>query len=138
MKKIVSLLIISSLVLTGCATVISGTKQHVNVATNLTEPTECKLRDSAGANYSLAVPGRLTVKRGNGPLDVVCNNANGLQGQKTVDENLEPWFFGTLLLFWPGLIVDTLTGAYQRYPDEINVNIIDAPSITKGAGANAQ
>ena len=131
MRKIVSLVMI--LALSGCAAVISGTKQQVNVSTNLSEPTECKLRDSAGASYSVAVPGRLTVRRGNGPLDVVCNNATGLQGQKTVDENLEPWFFGTILLFWPAIPVDALTGAYQRYPDEINVNIINAPLVTPGA-----
>jgi hypothetical protein len=130
MKKIVSVVMI--LVLAGCATVISGTKQNVNVSTNMAERSECVLRDAAGASYSIAAPGRVQVKRGNGPIDVVCNT-NGVQGQKTVDENLEPWFFGTILLLWPTIPVDLLTGAYQRYPDDINVNIINPPLVTPGA-----
>ncbi len=127
MKKIVSLVMI--LALSACATVIEGKKQKLNVGTNIPSQGSCALTDKKGMTYNTVTPGVVEVNRGDGPLQVSCNVDGGV-GQKVVNEDLELWTLGNLLmpLIWPlTFAYDGYTGAYQTYPDDISVNIVNAP-----------
>ena len=83
------------------------------------------------------MPGNVTVNRGDGPLKVTCT-VNGQNGAKTVEETVDPWFAGNILLGGLiGITIDSYNGAYQHYPDEINISIVNLPQATAAGQAGA-
>lgn len=121
MKKLFSI-IISAILLTGCATVFTGTNQSVNVRAVDSETktalsdVSCSVVDSNGATFGVdSNPGEVTVSKGKGPLQVQCDQ-NGYQhynGAIASDFNAVSILN---VFFWPGFIVDVATGAIQKYP----------------------
>lgn len=129
MRNIVSLVMIFTLV--GCASVVEGKKQKINVGTNVPSQGSCTLTDKKGMTYTTTTPGIIEVNRGDGPLQVSCNVDGGV-GSKVVNEDFELWTLGNLFipLIWPlTFAYDGYSGAYQTYPDDINVNIINVPAV---------
>ena len=116
------LLIIFTVFLAGCATVLSGTTQHVRIKVidNTTqEPlhdVNCTVMDGRGGQYFLTTnPGVVTVARTNDPLTITCSKP----GYKQLNTSVGDSFNTTSLvnvLFWPGFIVDAVTGSYKKYP----------------------
>lgn len=128
MKFIVSLIAIFAV--SACATVVEGKKQKINVATNLPSQGSCTLTDRKGMTYNIVSPGVVEVNRGDGPLQVNCNVSGGV-GSKVVNEDLELWTLGNLFmpLIWPlTFAYDGYTGAYQTYPSDIYVNVVNVPT----------
>lgn len=124
MKKILLSIIPITLLLSGCATVMTGTNQKVEVTalnqkdhTALNQAT-CSIVDSTGAVYPLETnPGKTTVPKGKGPLQVKCTQA----GYKDYTAAINSRFNGISVinvLFWPGFFVDMATGAIQQYPSQ--------------------
>lgn len=110
------------LLLSGCATIMTGTNQKVEV-TALNQKNEavlnhasCSIVDSTGAVYPLDTnPGEATVPKGKGPLQVKCTQL----GYKDYAGAINSHFNGISVLnviFWPGFFVDMATGAIQQYP----------------------
>lgn len=121
-KKTLSLLACTA-ILSSCSTIINGSMQPVNVASNPAVKAECTLKDNKGVIYNVTTPGSVMVKRGDGPIDVVCEYKSK-EGTKVVRETIEPWFFGNLILGGPiGLIIDAVSGSYQKYPDDIMITL---------------
>ena len=127
MKKII--LMVGLLSLSGCATVLSGTTQSVSIrvedsqSKDLITGIQCIITDPNGAQNVLpSNPGVVNVIKGHGLLVVNCNKA-GYKQLNTVAGNS---FSGTTLinvLFWPGFIVDGVTGAYKKYPSHYVVHM---------------
>ena len=116
MKTISSTLILSLLFLTGCGTSLTESKQVVNVQTSPASNAVCELHDNA-KSYSVNAPGIVEVNQGDGPLKVSCSNATS-SGEVIVQESFNPD------AIWgekPGMVLDTITGSYQRYPRNIVV-----------------
>lgn len=105
----------------GCASIVSGTTQNVNIATMpADEKSNCTLHDEK-STYQAITPTLVTVKKGDGPLKVSCESPSQ-KGETTIPETLDPWYLGNILLGGViGLVVDGANGAYQKYPEQITV-----------------
>ncbi len=121
---IITALLVSLSLLSGCATITSGTSQSVNVVTekNVTEA-KCELTDKKGGKWFIpSTPGSASVKKGDGPLSIICKKDGYKTAELMVDETLVPATFGNILLGGGiGIIVDSVSGAAQEYPDHILV-----------------
>ena len=116
-----------SVLISGCATVFTGTNQAVNV-TAIDEDTKqdledvnCTITDTDGVMYQLTSnPGAIVIPKGNAPLQVKCHQ-----------EGYEPFTgvitdsFATIALLdiflWPTFFVDIATGAIKKYPGQYSV-----------------
>lgn len=138
------------LLLGGCATVISGTRQKVTVVTPGVKDAACTLVDGRRANlYLPRTPATVWVTKGDGPLSIACEKQGYQTGEVVVRGSLMPHkagvgftmaaaptlglAFGRLTfgsLFVPmmgagvfGLAIDLATGAVIEYPDTISVTM---------------
>ena len=122
-----AVLIVASLLLCGCATIISGTSQTINVQA-ITADTHkvipkaaCTLKSAKGIPYPVSGnPGQVTVPRWYGGMQALCVAKGYQQRTLGVGAGFNAW---TLLdlLFWPSLIVDAATGAVVKYPSRVTV-----------------
>jgi hypothetical protein len=122
-----SLLVFLCLLTSSCATVLSGTTQSISVqavdeTTNtVIEGISCSVADGKGVIYPVPTnPGTITVSKGKGDLSPKCIKKGYTQTNFGVGES----FNGVTLvniLFWPGFIVDGMSGAMQDYPSHISV-----------------
>jgi len=122
MKKISSICA-TAILLSGCATIVSGTQQNVFVDTPHVTGAECKLTDSKNGSWYLdGTPGSVSVVKGNGPMNIVCTKAGYERGIVSVDESLTGATFGNIILGGGiGIFVDAASGAAQNYPDKVIV-----------------
>ncbi|MCP4476019.1 MAG: hypothetical protein GY821_15960 [Gammaproteobacteria bacterium] len=111
----------------GCATIVSGTSQPINVQaisadSHQTVPgAVCTLKDKKGRVYSIPTnPGSVTVAREYGGLQAHCVAKNYQQKSVGVGNSFNAWTLVDVL-FWPGIIVDAATGAVEKYPSHITV-----------------
>lgn len=131
MYKVV-LSVVCALVVSGCATVLTGSNQSVKVSA-LSEDTHqtlsnvnCKVIDGSGVPHSLqANSGNISVSKSMSPMRVSCNAPGYQPYQGSINSNLNPV---TVLnvLFWPGFFVDMATGAIQKYPSDYTVVMAEA------------
>lgn len=113
--------------LSGCATVFTGTDQAINIKVtdketqkNLSQ-VNCNIIDSTGAVYKVnSNPGSVTVTKGNAPLRLECSK----KGYEPSTSAMNDSFNATSLLnvfFWPGFFVDIATGSIKKYPGQYSV-----------------
>lgn len=110
--------------LSGCATITSGTSQAVNIVTEKdVQEAKCELTDKKGGKWFIpSTPGSATVRKGDGPLSIICKKAGYKTSKLMVDESLVPATFGNIILGGGiGILVDAASGAAQQYPDQILV-----------------
>ena len=106
-----------------CASITSGTSQALFVDTPMLDGASCKLNDSKkGSWYLPATPGSVSVQKGDGPMNVVCEKTGYVTGITSVDEEIAGATFGNIILGGGiGIFVDAATGAAQKYPDKVVV-----------------
>jgi uncharacterized protein YceK len=108
----------------GCATVMTGTDQNITVVTekNVTAA-KCELTDAKSKKwYVPSTPGSANVHRGDGPMSVICEKSGYRTANLMVDETIAGATLGNILIGGGvGIIVDAVSGAAQRYPDQITV-----------------
>ena len=117
-------------VTTGCATVMEGSDQAVNVNTVNCEEYGaiiCTLSNKDGAS-TITAPATANVEKTAGALTVSCEsrerNASGgkATGQSIVDSSYEAMSFGNILAGgFIGVGVDAATGAMWKYPSTVVV-----------------
>lgn len=110
--------------LTGCATITSGTTQSVNVVTEKeVKEAKCELTDKKGGKWFIpSTPGSASVRKGDGPLSIICQKGGYKTANLMVDETLVPATFGNIILGGGvGILVDSISGAAQQYPEQIIV-----------------
>lgn len=113
--------------LAGCATIMTGSSQQVNVQaidanTHQVLPgAVCTVVDGEGNTLPVpSNPGTVLVNKGKGTLQVRCTRPGYRQSQIGVGQSFNAWTIVNVL-FWPGLIVDAASGAMQKYPSYITV-----------------
>jgi len=114
----------SFLLLTGCATITTGTTQIVTVVTEKdVTGASCELLDQAGGTWRVSsTPGEVKVNKGDGPMTVVCHKEGYVDGSILVDEDVTGAAYGNIILGGViGVAIDAASGAAQRYPDVLNV-----------------
>lgn len=106
--------------LTGCATIVSGTSQSIAITTPKVDGAECKLTDSKGGQWYLAdTPGSVTVRKGDGPMTIICSKDGYEKGTTLFEEEIAGSTLGNIILGGGiGIFVDAASGAAQKYPDQ--------------------
>jgi uncharacterized protein YceK len=120
-----TLLYAYAVVVSGCASMISGTNQSLSVSTTGCPGATCQLKNSKGTWYVTA-PGSATVHRGYGDLSVTCKKEGFPDATAQVSSSTKiatgaNVVWGVLLPVEAG--VDMATGAAYDYPAEIVVTM---------------
>ena len=116
---LVSALVLS--LLSGCASIVSGTNQSVTVDTPGCAAASCRLTNDKG-EWAVTTPGSVVVNRAYGPLTIVCSKDGFASATATVTSTTKAMAFGNIL--FGGVIgagVDIGTGAAYDYPTSIVV-----------------
>lgn len=131
MTRSLNLLIVATvMLLTSCATLISGTNQNINIkavdiGTNETlSGVVCSVNTTRGAGYNVDLDTNhsISIDKDQGMLQFNCTKA----GYKQVSVVSTQSFDGTTIaniLFWPGFIVDASTGSMKKYPSNIMISM---------------
>lgn len=121
--KVLGLLV---LLLTGCATIVSGTTDKVSVD-SVPSGVPFTIQNKEGHTVVQGVtPTQVYLKRGDGYfMDEVYKVNYSLKGYYpqtgVITASLNPWYFGNLLfggIIVGGVIVDPLTGAMWSFPSK--------------------
>ncbi len=117
------------LLLSGCATVLTGTNQAVNLEAIDRETKEdlkkvsCNITDSTGAVYEVTSnPGVVVVSKGNAPLKVSCRQEGYQNYTGVINDNFNPVALLDIF-FWPTFFVDIASGAISKYPAHYSVEM---------------
>lgn len=112
--------VLSASLLTGCASIVSGTSQIVSVETlhqtGQVAGATCKLENDKGVYY-VTTPGTVTVRRAYGDMNVKCEKPGIEPGLATIKSSTKAMFAGNII--FGGVIgagVDAASGAAYDYP----------------------
>lgn len=125
LRRAACFLLVTSAVLTGgCATIVKGTTQDINVTTD-PAGAACELKTAGTPLGSVSpTPGTLQVKKGRGDIEVVCKKAGYVDASGVVSSSLQGWTFGNILLGGViGVVIDAGSGAIREYESEIYVKL---------------
>jgi len=123
MRTLVLVLAGVSLLLSSCASIVSGTKQKVTVSS---EPAKAQIVviGNDGKEYYKGEPGELKLPRSK--TYTVEVSMNGYVTQKvSIDRSFNMWFVGNVCFGGiPGMVIDLITGAlWNLEPDTINITL---------------
>lgn len=114
-------------VLTACSAVVSGGRQSVMVTTGDISGAECSLTDSKGRVWYVEnTPGTAYVKKGDGPISVICKKEGYEVSTALLKEDLNMSTNGNLALGPAapiGYFIDSVTGAGEKYESSIEVEM---------------
>jgi len=123
--RILSILLIG--VLTACSAIVSGGRQTVMVTTPDMSGAECSLTDAKGRVWYIeSTPGTAFVKKGDGPISVICKKDGYEVGTALLKEDLNMSTNGNLALGPAapiGYFVDSMTGAGEKYAHTVEVDM---------------
>lgn len=144
--------LVSSCMLSGCASIVNGNNQVVSVETRhkgeAVAGATCQMTNGKGTFY-VTTPGTVTVNRAYEDMSVKCEKSNYQPGLSTVKSSTKPMAFGNII--FGGIIgagVDIATGSAYDYPSLITVfmgesnliqpNPITPPSLQEMTSSTAQ
>lgn len=114
----------------GCALIVDGKTQEVNIQTTSQGCAQCQISNDRGNYQSLCAPEKVKVQRDYDPLKVSCQ-APGMSGETEVESHVKGWFWGNILI--GGLIgmgIDAGTDAAWDYPETVTVQMKNTPGYT--------
>lgn len=122
MKKFL-LVALSAATLSGCASIIQGNSQMVNITTTNGERIEAVIFSKAGM-METQLPQNVSVKRASQDLTIRIKEDNCYEETvTTVNSHIEPWFWGNLLSAGVlGSTTDSTTGAMWKYDETVVIN----------------
>lgn len=117
-------LMVSLILLGGCATITKGTTQSVMVDTN-PEGAICRFsrfdKEIAVVNPT---PGMLSIEKSKAPLTVICTRDGYYPNSGALKANFEPMAWGNILLGGiVGVIIDAASGADAKYDALIKITL---------------
>lgn len=132
MKKtiILTTLITTSALFTGCATLLGGGgTQTLNINSNAPVKGTIEYADGGGVQYFTA-PATLNVERKS--KSIIVKSQDNEFAPKTVPSGINPWFLGNLI--FGGLVgstTDSISGAAWKYDETVSISAQSAPTINK-------
>jgi hypothetical protein len=109
--------------LPGCASIMKGSTQSINVATPPTTGAICTLTSSQGS-WSLTSPGSVAIEKSKEDIQIRCAKPGWQDASGTIPSNFQGWTLGNILLGGViGLGVDAATGAINEYPNSFQVQM---------------
>ena len=112
-----------SLAVSGCAFYLSGPTPAIDIETPGADGAKCTLIDAVDAARHLdGSPGQVTMPSGDGPFTISCGKQGFQTASAVFDEGLNLEVFWNLLNGGvPGIYIDGMSGAAQKYPEKIVV-----------------
>ena len=112
----------------GCATIIEGDDQAIDVSSNPTGAA-CELtRQGERVGVVNPTPGSVFVERSKHDIHVACDKEGYETGQDVLVSGFEGWTVGNIVFGGPiGLVVDASSGAINQYPASVVVTLPPAP-----------
>ena len=127
------------LALAGCASVITGTSQKIEISTT-PAGAKCVLsRENQTIAIVAPTPGVVTVQKDKHDILVSCDEQGYQTGTQYLHSGIEGGTFGNILI--GGVIgwgIDSATGADNRYPETASVAMLPAPNGTSTASNQVQ
>lgn len=121
----------------GCAAIVDGTSQDINIAS---EPpgANCEMTRHHDTLATIAAtPTKVTVSRTKHDIDLTCHLAGYPDATAHLKSGLNKAIVGDVLLTSPlAVIIDSSTGADNQYPDSVTVKF-DAPTVPASASVAA-
>lgn len=129
--------------LAGCASMISGTSESVQVST-VPAGAVCVLERGGLVVGQVYAPGSVTVKKSKDPINVHCNKEGYYETDQVCNVGACGWVAGNIvwgLIGAPiGVITDVSTGAVNDYDDSVTVVLqpkpTDQAALTAESGAH--
>ncbi len=110
------------LLLSGCATIVSGTTQSVSVTTAPVTGAMCSLTNPEGTWYLPMTPSSVVIHKSASYLNIDCQKAGYYDGYARVKSHLRPMILGNAIVGGAiGVGVDAFDGAAFSYPTNIQV-----------------
>ncbi|HEX3673239.1 MAG TPA: hypothetical protein VHU87_03105 [Rhizomicrobium sp.] len=132
----IAALVLSGVALSGCATVIGGTKQPIAVSSTPVTGAYCTLNNGRGGFWTVVTPGTVTVHKAKKDLVIVCKKDGYADATVNVPSHFNGATVGNVLVGGlPGLIVDGATGADYNYPDAADVPMVTGAGTPPGTVA---
>ena len=130
--------------LSGCATIVDGSKQSVSVSTSPVQGAACTLHNSEGTWY-VTTPGSVEVHKTKNDLEITCTRDGYQPGKQVATSKFGGATFGNILA--GGIIgvgIDAASGANYYYENPLTVPLgsstmtpasatMPAPGATTGA-----
>lgn len=116
----------AALMLSGCATVVSGTTDDVKFETTPVTHADCTVYRSGDVVGRVHTPQTISVRRSGKPLLAVCQHGE-LHGKQVIESGHNWWWLGNMLFIAPptiivGLLIDGFSGAWRGY-DDVSVTL---------------
>lgn len=131
MKKLVVTLLTATM-LSGCASIIKGKTQNINVMTSNGEEVEATVFTKGGMQ-EIQLPRVLSVQKDS--QDITITVKEGKCNKETVavaNSSVEPWFWGNILSGGVlGSSTDAATGAMWKYDSTVVVNVNEKAACSK-------
>jgi hypothetical protein len=124
--KSISLVLVSVLGLTGCASIFTSKYQTVSV-NSVNENSEmdgakCRLKNNKGL-WEVTTPGDVKIRKSPRDLEIFCEKEGASFTKATVDSSVHPMFFGNVVLGGIfGMLIDYTYGPGFSYPKEIVID----------------
>lgn len=131
MKKIITVLAITAF-MSGCASIIKGGTQNVNISTSDGKEVEATVFTKAGSQET-QLPRVISVKKDSQDITIAVKENECYDETVTVtSSHIEPWFWGNILSGGiVGSTTDSVTGAMWTYDDNVVVNLNEKSSCVK-------
>lgn len=111
-----------SLLLAGCATLTTGTTQLVSINTPGAAGATCTLSSSGIGTVTVVTPANLPLKKYGEDVAIQCKKECYADGVGTLPATVEAMVAGNILAGGLiGLGVDTMSGAINKYPPNVDV-----------------
>lgn len=119
------ILIVTVLLTSGCATIVTGHLQSVTVKTD-PPGANCDLtRKGKSVGVVNPTPGTVQLGKGASALDVSCKKPGYLDTSAKLSSSLQGWTLGNVILGGiVGIVVDAGSGAMHQYQPEISMKLL--------------
>lgn len=121
MQKILYLFIIT---LTGCATIVDGGPDTINIMTSDGGPAPARIMSKAGVQQ-VWLPTVISVPKSCSDISITLREDNYIYSSNTVvQSSVNPWVFGNIIFGGlPGLAIDAVAGNICTYDTNVVVPI---------------
>jgi hypothetical protein len=115
-------LVVSSILIGGCATITKGSMQSVSINTPNVVGAVCTLSSPSIGNRTITAPNTISIEKASYNIDVVCKKECYQDGVAVIASSVEVMTAGNLVVGGViGLGVDAMSGAINKYDPEATV-----------------
>ena len=128
MKKLILVLMTAS-ILSGCSSIVKGSRQTINISTSTGKQAEAFIHTSSGEQY-VVIPRSISVKTSSDDIiiDIKETRCNATSST-IIQSRLHPWFWGNVIFGGVlGSTTDAATGSMWSYDESIIVNVAEKDS----------